>query len=449
MRLQILKPYNPENESPVTWKELGQVLNRLNWDSARMLNYVIQAEHLLMAEYQQYKATATNPMTFKEFREQKGKNIIYNQLRSKYPHIAPCNLAASEQFAKNFWQRYRKSLKTMDMSIPSFNKNAPIIIRAADYNIMFTDNNFIIDAPLLASTEPRNRYSFILKSGDNSKAAILFRLVSNEYKKGNMQIIKKKDKWFCLLPYSFEAQSQGLDKTKILGVDMGVSNAVYWAVSGSLKRGYIPGGEIEEFRKRIRARRISIQNQGRHSGESRNGHGRKRKLAPISALAEKEQNFRETINHRYAKTIVNTAIKNNCGTIQLEDLSEISTDNKFLKNWPYYDLRTKIEYKAKEHGIFVIIVDPQYTSQRCSECGHISAENRDHNKFECSACGYGRRYICKDCGHIQLSKQCKKCGGTNTYKQFVHADYNAARNLTIPDIDKVIEAELKQKVANP
>ena len=59
-----------------------------------------------------------------------------------------------------------------------------------------------------------------------------------------MQIIKKKDKWFCLLPYSpFEAQSQGLDKTKILGVDMGVSNAVYWAVSGSLKRGYIPGGK--------------------------------------------------------------------------------------------------------------------------------------------------------------------------------------------------------------
>lgn len=442
LRLQIIKPYNTEeNQDPVEWSEFGGVLRQLRWDSARILNYVIQKAFLLSAEYQEYKKTIENPVSIKEFSNMKGKNIIYNQLRADYPHLAPCNIAVSEQYARDFWGRYLKSLKELDMSVPSFNRNAPILIRAAEYKIIFDNNQYIIDAQFLASTEPRYRYQFVIKQGDKSKAAILQRLLSGEYKKGNIQIINHKNKWFCLIPYTFEVQPQELDKNKILGVDMGISNAVYWAVSNSPKRGYIPGGEIEEFRKRIRARRISIQNQSKHSGESRSGHGVKRKLKSLATLSEKEKNFRNTVNHRYAKTIVATAVKNNCGIIQLEDLSDINTDNKYLKSWPYYDLRTKIEYKAKECGIEVKVVDPKHTSQRCSECGHIAKENRDRNKtgFGCVSCGYGRKYTCKDCGHTQQNKTCEKCGSTNTYKQFVHADYNAARNLATPDIDTIIK----------
>jgi putative transposase len=48
-----------------------------------------------------------------------------------------------------------------------------------------------------------------------------------------------------------------------------------------------------------------------------------------------------------------------------------------------------IAYKAEEAGRPVIAVDPRHTSQRCSKCGHIAAENRlTQAKFECQACGY-------------------------------------------------------------
>ncbi len=448
--MQILKPYNnDDSEKPITWEELGGALRRLRSNSARILNYVIQKQVLLSAGYQEYKKTIEEPISFAEYSDAQGKNLIYNQLRQDYPYLASANVDASVKFAQNYWRRYRKSINTLDMSIPSFNKNAPILIRAANYKIIYENNNYVIDAPFFASTEPRSRYQFIVKQGDKSKNAILQRLLAGEYKKGNMQIISRKDKWFCLIQYSFEIKPQELDENKILGVDMGLRNAVYWAVSDSPKRGYIPGGEIEEYQKRIRARRISIQKQSKHSGESRSGHGRNRKLLSIQALSEKEANFRNTINHRYAITIVKAAIKNNCGVIQLENLSDISTDYKFLKNWPYYDLRKKIEHKAQEHGIAVRMVDPHYTSQRCSECGFISPENRDYSKFECHKCGYGMKYRCKDCGNTQTKAgKCEKCQSTDTYKLFVHADYNAARNLTIPDIDGIIKAALEE-AANP
>ncbi len=48
-------------------------------------------------------------------------------------------------------------------------------------------------------------------------------------------------------------------------------------------------------------------------------------------------------------------------------------------------LKVKLAYKAAE----LIEVEPAYTSQRCSACGHTAKENRrSQAKFECVACGH-------------------------------------------------------------
>jgi transposase len=66
-----------------------------------------------------------------------------------------------------------------------------------------------------------------------------------------------------------------------------------------------------------------------------------------------------------------------------------SEANRFLKNWSYFDLQTKIEYKAKEQGIKVIYIKPRYTSRRCSKCGYIHSDNRPTQaRFICQQCGY-------------------------------------------------------------
>jgi transposase len=101
----------------------------------------------------------------------------------------------------------------------------------------------------------------------------------------------------------------------------------------------------------------------------------------------------------------------------MEDLKGVTKKaNRFLQNWSYFDLQTKIEYKAKEQGISVIYINPHYTSQRCSKCGFIHEDNRpEQARFKCQNCGFEE-----------------------------NADYNASQNIAVRDIDKIISANMKQ-----
>lgn len=123
----------------------------------------------------------------------------------------------------------------------------------------------------------------------------------------------------------------------------------------------------------------SLQQQARYCGEGRIGHGTKARVDAVYKAGDQIASFRDTINHRYSKALIEYAVKNGYGTIQMEELSAIQENLGFprrLRYWTYYDLQTKIINKAKEHGIAVEKIAPQYTSQRCSKCGHIDSANR-------------------------------------------------------------------------
>src|SRR5699024_2026141 len=120
-------------------------------------------------------------------------------------------------------------------------------------------------------------------------------------------------------------------------------------------------------------------NHLKYASENNSGHGKNHKLKAVKYWRNKVSNARNNINHKYAKFIVNKAIANGCGTIQMEDLTEIhnkSKGDKFLSNWSYFDLQQKITFKSQEAGIDIKYVDPRYTSLRCSQCGKIDTENR-------------------------------------------------------------------------
>jgi putative transposase len=53
------------------------------------------------------------------------------------------------------------------------------------------------------------------------------------------------------------------------------------------------------------------------------------------------------------------------------------------------ETRVQIEYKMRRSGGSVSRVNPAYTSQRCSSCGHTEAQNRPtRDDFKCLACGH-------------------------------------------------------------
>ena len=60
-----------------------------------------------------------------------------------------------------------------------------------------------------------------------------------------------------------------------------------------------------------------------------------------------------------------------------------------LNSWAFFQLRAFIAYKAQVAGVRLVLVNPAYTSQTCSRCGHCEKANRKSQaKFLCVACGY-------------------------------------------------------------
>lgn len=313
-------------------------------------------------------------------------------------------------------------------SIPNYRRDGsfPIRARGITHLVRINSKTYTVKLSLLSKEGAKERETttqqqVTLKTGTGANV-ILDRIIASEYKLCDSEIIKRKSKYYLMVAYQFDAVSIVRDKSKIMGVDLGVVNAAALAISNEKTRYFIGGSEIRSFRSRVEARRNALLRQGKYCGDGRNGHGRATHLKPIEKLRGKVANFRNTTNHRYARFIVDKAVKHGCGVIQMEDLTGITKDaDRFLKSWTYDDLQTKIEQKAKVAGIEVRKINPQYTSQRCSRCGNIDANNRKTQAdFKCVTCGYS-----------------------------TNADYNAARNIAIEGIDKIIEEQmaLQSKVA--
>lgn len=62
--------------------------------------------------------------------------------------------------------------------------------------------------------------------------------------------------------------------------------------------------------------------------------------------------------------------------------------NRMRSNWAYFQFRQFLTYKAEDIGKSVILVDPRYTSQRCSNCGFIDKTNRNKGSFHCISCSF-------------------------------------------------------------
>ena len=175
---------------------------------------------------------------------------------------------------------------------------------------------------------------------------------------------------------------------RVLGVDLGVKYPAYMCLSDdTYKREHI--GSINDFLKV----RTQMQNRRRELSKAlsltNGGKGRNKKTQALKRLSEKERNFVKTYNHTISKRIVDFAKKHKCEYIHLEKLTKDGFNDRILRNWSYYELQTMIEYKADRIGIKVKYINPSYTSQKCSKCGHIDKENRQtQEKFVCTKCGF-------------------------------------------------------------
>jgi putative transposase len=177
---------------------------------------------------------------------------------------------------------------------------------------------------------------------------------------------------------------------KVLGIDRGIVNI---AVTSNNR--FFNSKPIKNVRAKYAYLRAKLQSKGTKSA--------KRLLRKIS---RKEQRFVSGVNHCISKEIAAMPFD----IFAIEDLTSIRVQNRTrgieftrkLNNWGFYQLEQFLRYKAEAVGKSVVTIDPRYTSQKCSVCGHIYKGNRKGHSFKCVKCGFQ-----------------------------IHADLNAARNIAV------------------
>ncbi|MEU1783624.1 MULTISPECIES: RNA-guided endonuclease InsQ/TnpB family protein [Streptomyces] len=199
-----------------------------------------------------------------------------------------------------------------------------------------------------------------------------------EHRKGESDLIERDGAFYLIATCDVPEKPLNDDPAGFVGVDLGVVNIA------TTSTGYRAAGRgLNRHRKRQIDLRRKLQAKGTKAA--------KRLLKKRS---RKEARHVKNVNHIVAKTIVTTAERTGAG-IALEDLTGIrhrvrlrKDQRTSLHSWSFHQLAAFVEYKAKRAGVPLVYVDPAYTSQQCSQCGHIDRKNRvDQATFACRSCG--------------------------------------------------------------
>lgn len=299
---------------------------------------------------------------------------------------AACNVISGTAFTEKLFNQYGLHHKTYHTIRSSFNLSAQMVARciskvAEAYKLdkkvkrKFRNLGAITYDSRILTYRPDDIISLWTIGGRLKIPFVCHNRNYLPYIKGESDLVLKKDKFYIF--QTVEVPEEDMDDVEeFIGVDFGMIDIAVTsdnkAYSAKKLNKYI------EKRQRIRS---SIQRKGTKSA--------KRLLKRLSG---KEKTTAIITNHTISKAIVATAKDQGKG-IAIEDLTHIRTNSKRrnkkfrikLGSWNFHQLRSFMEYKSLLNGVPLVVVDPRYTSQTCSECKHIG--QRRNKSFKCTNCG--------------------------------------------------------------
>ncbi|SIO22236.1 RNA-guided endonuclease InsQ/TnpB family protein [Nitrosomonas cryotolerans] len=210
----------------------------------------------------------------------------------------------------------------------------------------------------------------------------------------NMTISRKGGYWYVSIQTEYETELKRHSSTSMIGVDMGVTRFATLS-DGS----YVE--PLNSFRKL--SKKLAFE-QRKLSKKVRLSANWKKQKQIITRLHERIANARLDFLHK-----TSTEISKNHAMVVVENLKignmsksakgsvekhgknakAKSGLNKSILDQGWGMFVSFLEYKQACSGGDVLKVNPQYTSQTCPRCQHVSRDNRkSQSAFECTECGF-------------------------------------------------------------
>ncbi|WP_278352489.1 MULTISPECIES: hypothetical protein [Weeksellaceae] len=352
IQLLIDVPSDQKNEM---WEKLYRYQNRC----FRAANLI--ASHLYVQEMIKDFFYLTEEIQYKLADEKKDEmgmfdrsktgttaRMVFDRFKGEIPTdiLGSLNNTIQSTFSKNkadYWQGTK--------SVRNFKKDIPIPLpvkciskmRYDEETKAFCFNMFAI---------PVKTY---LGKDYTDKRVIMERLLKDEIKLCTSQIKLKDRKIFWLAVFEFEKEEHLLKPQIIAEASLSLEHPIV-AKANNVR---INIGSKEEFLYRRLAIQASQKRIQDGIAYARSGNGVKRKQKALYKRENLESRYVSNRLHVYSRQLIDFCIRQQAGTLVLknqEDKIGIAKEQEFvLRNWSYYELQTKIKYKAEKAGIELIV----------------------------------------------------------------------------------------------
>jgi len=169
-----------------------------------------------------------------------------------------------------------------------------------------------------------------------------------------------------------------------VGIDVGVARLVT-----------LSDGTIVENPRALRSSQRKLRRCHKDLSRKKKGSANRNKARlRLARVFARVANLRSDALHK-----ATTLIAKRYGRCCIEDLKVANMTrsggsrkrglNRVVLDASFGEFRRMLEYKGRLYGCEVVAVPAQYTSQRCSVCGHVDAGNRTSQaRFCCLSCGF-------------------------------------------------------------
>lgn len=193
-------------------------------------------------------------------------------------------------------------------------------------------------------------------------------------------IVKERNQYY--ISVTFESESKNLypvNENQVIGLDMGIT---YFLVDSDGCFVENPR-HTKKYEKQLRIENRSLARKKKGS------KSRQKQKLKLSKLYSKISNVRKDFLHKTSTKYIRENHVIVCEDLKVKNMIKFGNLSKHISDASWSEFYSMLRYKSVQNDRIFIQINPKYTSQKCSCCGHIAKENRlNQSKFRCVSCNH-------------------------------------------------------------